>query len=181
MLPDHLHIGPSGEIHVYCGPIHDGDAALATLDSSGNLLRVAPLSGARFSPNSAEPHSPAVASEGHVYVCGHEGDLFAPVSESAYDVVLFNPPYFRGHPLGGLDTAWRSEDVVERFAAELPKHLNADGYGLVVLSSDGDTAAFVEAFRRADLSVDTVAEKNLINEVLTIYRLRPRPTDALSR
>ena len=105
----------------------------------------------------------------------YEGDLFEPVPGRRYDVVLFNPPYFRGRPEAGFDTAWRSEDVVERFAAALPGHLSAAGCALVVLSSDGDTAAFIEAFRRNDLALDVVAEKNLISEVLTVHRLRTRP------
>ena len=51
------------------------------------------------------------------------GDLFAPVQGERFDVVLFNPPYYRGAPRDALDHAWRSPDVIERFAAELADHL----------------------------------------------------------
>src|SRR5207237_3394840 len=51
------------------------------------------------------------------------GDLFAPIHNERFDVVLFNPPYYRGEPSDSLDYAWRSPDVVERFARELPDHL----------------------------------------------------------
>ena len=61
--------------------------------------------------------------------------------------------------------------MVERFAARLPDHLKPAGYALVVLSSDGDPAAFLDAFRRADLTVTATATRHLINETLTIYRL----------
>ena len=105
----------------------------------------------------------------------YEGDLFEPVRGRRYDVVLFNPPYFRGRPTDALDQAWRSDDVVERFAGALPGHLTDDGYALVVLSSDGDSAAFLDAFRRSGLHLDVVARQNLINEVLTIYRLQQSP------
>ena len=101
----------------------------------------------------------------------HHGDLFAPVRGRRFDVVLFNPPYFRGAPQDTFDQAWRSDDVVERFAARLPDHLKPAGYALVVLSSDGDPAAFLDAFRRAGLTITATATRHLINETLTIYRM----------
>ncbi|HLZ08833.1 MAG TPA: class I SAM-dependent methyltransferase, partial [Chloroflexota bacterium] len=45
-----------------------------------------------------------------------EGDLFQPVEGEKFDVILFNPPYYRGEPRDAFDRAWRSHDVVERFA-----------------------------------------------------------------
>ena len=105
----------------------------------------------------------------------YEGDLFEPVHGRRYDVVLFNPPYFRGRPGDAFETAWRSDDVVERFAAALPDHLTPGGYALVVLSSDGDSETFLAAFRQNDFILDVVTRQNLINEVLTIYRLQRAP------
>ena len=101
----------------------------------------------------------------------HHGDLFAPVAGRRFEVVLFNPPYFRGAPQDDLDAAWRSDDVVERFAAALPDHLTPDGHALVMLSSDGDTPAFLEAFHRAGFALDAAVTRNLINETLTLYRI----------
>jgi release factor glutamine methyltransferase len=100
-----------------------------------------------------------------------QGDLFAPVHDRGFDLVLFNPPYFRGRPEGALDQAWRATDVVERFAAGLRDHLRPGGHALVVLSSDGDGAAFLQSFRANGLAIAVVAERDLINEVLTIYKL----------
>jgi len=101
-----------------------------------------------------------------------EGDLFAPVAHERFDVVVFNPPFFRGEPRDLFDRAWRSPDVVERFAAELPRHLTPAGHALVVLSSDGEAPTFLRIFHRAGLSVDEVARRRHLNETLTIYRLR---------
>ncbi|HZD10769.1 MAG TPA: HemK2/MTQ2 family protein methyltransferase, partial [Candidatus Binatia bacterium] len=61
-----------------------------------------------------------------------EGDLFEAVQGEKFDVVLFNPPYFRGTPQPGFDQAWRSEDVVERFAAGLDAHLKTGGSALLI-------------------------------------------------
>lgn len=110
--------------------------------------------------------------EGTVEV--REGDLFAPVTGERFDLVLFNPPYFRGAPRDPLDHAWRSLNVVERFAAELGEHLTPDGSALVVLSTDGETAAFLAAFESNHLDVTIAARQELINETLTVYRLRPK-------
>jgi release factor glutamine methyltransferase len=100
-----------------------------------------------------------------------QGDLFAPVAGERFDVVLFNPPFFHGAPRDALDHAWRGLDVVERFAAQLPQYVTPTGCGLVVLSSDGDTPAFLDAFRANHLQVAIVARRKLINETLTVYRL----------
>lgn len=100
-----------------------------------------------------------------------QGDLFEPVRGETFDVILFNPPFYRGEPRDLLDQAWRSPDVIERFAAEVAEHLQPAGYALVVLSSDGETGAFLEAFRKERLDVTVTARRNLINETLTVYRL----------
>ena len=100
------------------------------------------------------------------------GDLFAPLTPGErFDVVLFNPPYYRGQPRDPLDQAWRSPDVLERFARHLPRVLNPGGYALVVLSSDGEQNAFLDAFRANGLGCQIVAGRDLLNETLTVYRV----------
>lgn len=98
-----------------------------------------------------------------------EGDLFAPVRNERFDLVLFNPPYYRGVPRDARDRAWRSPDVIERFAAGLPDHLSAQGRALVVLSTDGEGAAMLQALDRAGLRYEAVLRKDLGNEVATVY------------
>ncbi|HEX7122457.1 MAG TPA: HemK2/MTQ2 family protein methyltransferase [Gemmatimonadaceae bacterium] len=100
------------------------------------------------------------------------GDLFDAVNGERFDVVLFNPPYFRGEPRDAAEAAWRSVDVVERFAAGLGAHLKPGGHALVVLSTDGDTRGFLRAFQASGLAADVVAERDLVNETLRVYRLR---------
>jgi HemK-related putative methylase len=102
-----------------------------------------------------------------------QGDLFAPVADERFAVVLFNPPFYRGVPRDALDRAWRATDVVERFAAELAGHLSTAGYALVVLSTVGDTPAFLAAFRRHGLIVTREATRDLMNESLMLLRLCP--------
>jgi HemK-related putative methylase len=100
------------------------------------------------------------------------GDLFAPVADRRFDAVLFNPPYYRGTPRDGLDHAWRSTDIPERFAAQLASHLTPDGFALVVVSSDGEPHLFLDQFDRCGLVHRPIAHRDLINEVLTVYEVR---------
>lgn len=100
-----------------------------------------------------------------------EGDLFAPIGDRRFDVIAFNPPFFRGEPRNRLDQAWRSPDVIERFAAGLSQHLTPDGDALVIYSSLADEAALRRAFAAHGLQYEVVAQRDVITEVLTIYRV----------
>ncbi len=100
-----------------------------------------------------------------------EGDLFAPVRGERFDVVLFNPPFFRGQPHGALEQALWSHDVAERFAAGLRPHLVPGGHAVVLLSSDGDVSGFLRAFEDHGFALWTVAERNLGNEVVWAYKV----------
>ena len=103
-----------------------------------------------------------------------QGDLFQPLGERRFDVVLFNPPFFRGQPQDAFDYAWRSEDTVERFAAALGEHLAPGGYALLVLSSDGDAPAFLRCFQQQGFQRRVVARRKLLAETLTVYQFSPR-------
>jgi len=107
----------------------------------------------------------------NVEVDAREGDLFAPVQDDRFDVVLFNPPYYRGVPRNALDHAWRSPDLVERFSAELAAHLTEAGRALLVLSSDGEHNSFLAALDRAGFRSTVVARRDLINETLSVYSI----------
>lgn len=98
-----------------------------------------------------------------------EGDLFAPAAGEIFDLVLFNPPYYRGRPKDMLDVAWRGVDVLERFAAGLPGALGRDGKALIVLSTDGEAADLLRALQENGLTIEAVARRNLGNEIMTVY------------
>ncbi|HVT16931.1 MAG TPA: HemK2/MTQ2 family protein methyltransferase [Thermoanaerobaculia bacterium] len=104
-----------------------------------------------------------------------EGDLFAPVAGERFDLVLFNPPFFRGEPAGDLDRAWRGTDVLERFASGLGAVLKPAGQALVVLSTDGDGQAALRALGELGLAFDVAARRDFGNEVVTVYRLGAGP------
>ncbi len=101
------------------------------------------------------------------------GDLFSGLGRRRFDVVCFNPPFFSGPPRSWLDHAWRSPDVLPRFAEQLPRHLTPSGRALVVLSSVCAPAASLEVFYARGYAAEKVAERRLGYETLALYRLRP--------
>ena len=101
------------------------------------------------------------------------GDLFAPVPTERFDLILFNPPFLRGTPRDDRDRAWRASDVAERFAAGLGAHLKPGGSALVVLSTFGGAAVFLDEFSRHDFAISVLAERHFVNERLAIFRLTP--------
>ena len=101
------------------------------------------------------------------------GDLFAPVLGEKFDLVLFNPPFFRGEPKDLFDMSWRSADVFERFAAGLQDALTSDGRALILLSTDGEAEAMLAALKAHHFHIDVFARRNFYNEVMTIYSARP--------
>jgi release factor glutamine methyltransferase len=102
-------------------------------------------------------------------------DLFAGVQQQRFDLILFNPPFERGPPSNDRDRAWRATDVAERFAADLAAHLKPEGFALVLLSTFGDANAFLHEFHKRDFVVSMLAERQFINERLTIFKLSASP------
>ena len=99
----------------------------------------------------------------------HRGDLFVPVAGQRFDLVMFNPPFFRGVPSDRLDQAWRAPDVIERFAGGLGQVLGPGGEARIVLSTDGEWRAMLEALGSVGLVVRPTVGKDFGNEVLTVY------------
>lgn len=160
--------------------VRDGTSVLDMGTGSGAVAVAAARLGARVLAVDINPHAVRCARINALLngiedrLEARRGDLFAAVGERRFDLVLFNPPYFRGVPRNELDRAWRATDTVERFAAGLPSHLAPGGCALVLLSTDGDAPAFLRAFEAAGLDVEVFARRHLINEVLTVYRFMRR-------
>jgi ribosomal protein L3 glutamine methyltransferase len=72
----------------------------------------------------------------------HRGDLFAPLGDTRYDLIITNPPYVDAEGMAALPPECRAEpklafdggadglDVVRRILREAPEHLTPDG-GLI--------------------------------------------------
>ncbi|HEU4837894.1 MAG TPA: 50S ribosomal protein L3 N(5)-glutamine methyltransferase [Micavibrio sp.] len=104
------------------------NAAVDAVDLSGDALDVA--------RRNVADHE----LEGRVTL--YEGDLFAPVGDKTYDLILTNPPYVDKEGMDGLPAEYRHEpamalaagddgmDIVHRIMAEAKNHLK-DGGGMM--------------------------------------------------
>jgi release factor glutamine methyltransferase len=103
------------------------------------------------------------------------GDLFTPVGVERFDIVLFNPPFLRGAPTEPFEYAFFSTDIADRFAEGLRDHLNTGGYALLLLSSLGETATFLQALRWRGFRIRILVEQDRIMERFTLYQVCPEP------
>lgn len=100
-----------------------------------------------------------------------EGDLFQPVQDEQFDVVIFNPPYLAGEPRSPFERALYASDVIERFGANLAHYLRPAGYALLLLSSLADEAGFLHCLRTQGWTVTEQVATKLPLERLVLYRL----------
>jgi methylase of polypeptide subunit release factors len=99
------------------------------------------------------------------------GDLFGAVRGERFDLVLFNPPFYVGQPQENWEYAWRSTDIVERFARGLSDVLTPEGRALVILSSDAVPA--LETLQCHNLRLQEIWQRNYGNERLAVIEVRP--------
>jgi ribosomal protein L3 glutamine methyltransferase len=91
-----------------------------------------------------------------------QGDLYEPLGERRYDLILSNPPYvnaasmallpaeFRQEPVGALAGGTDGMDLVERILRGAPPHLNPEG--LLVIEIGHEAAHFEAAFARLEFA-----------------------------
>lgn len=102
------------------------------------------------------------------------GDLFEPVVNQKFDVILFNPPFYRGQARDNLDQAWRGEDIFERFSSQLRDMLKPDGQAILVLSSLGRCDDLLQQLRTNEFEIEIVTQMDMLHEIATIYRVRSK-------
>ena len=108
----------------------------------------------------------------------HQGDLFAPLKNRKYDVIITNPPYVDAEAMASLPPEFRHEpemalasgddglDIVRRILMEAPKHLTPEG-GL--LCEFGTGREILEA-EYPDLDFFWVETANSFGEVFWLTR-----------
>jgi HemK-related putative methylase len=97
-----------------------------------------------------------------------QGDLFSALAGERFDLILFNPPFFRGAPRSALDAAWRGDGVIERFAAGLAERLAPGGRALLLVSSAGGADDVLAAHAPANLRLAPLVRRGFAGEVITI-------------
>jgi len=101
-----------------------------------------------------------------------EGDLFKPIAGRVFDLILFNPPFFRGNPRDDLDRAWHGTDILERFATGAGHVLAPGGRITFVLSSHGEGDCLARLLEKERLSVRAIRRRDFGSEILTVFEAR---------
>ena len=119
----------------------------------------------------ARRNADQLADNGRVNV--FHGDLFEPLKPIRYDWILFNPPYYEGRPVDESDYAWRSTDVVSRFAEEVDGWLASNGVLILSLSTEGVCSELVEILKDR-YSITVLRREVWLAEVMSVLALRIR-------
>lgn len=107
------------------------------------------------------------------HIDARQGDLFEPLGDEKFDLIIFNPPFLTGTASTVFEQALYGGDTIARFFNGAQQHLEKDGAVLLLLSTLADTASILSTACRNGFSVDLIAEKHYINESLMLYRLKP--------
>ncbi|NIR48594.1 methyltransferase [candidate division KSB1 bacterium] len=99
------------------------------------------------------------------------GDLFDPVPNEKFDLILFNPPYLKGRPRNYFERALFGEEVIEFFAEQVGRYLRPEGEVFLVLSSQADLSRIQKSFAEHGFKLATVSRRDYFNESLYLYRL----------
>jgi release factor glutamine methyltransferase len=110
------------------------------------------------------------------------GDLLRPI-KGCFDLILFNPPYLPVYETGPEEPSWaggtEGREVMDRFIAQVGKHLSSDGLVLLVQSSLNDLGKTRAMAAREGLRVNVLSRESHFFEtlyVVSLERIRPRRT-----
>ena len=95
-----------------------------------------------------------------------EGNLFAPVGDERFDLVIFNPPYYEGPPRDWAEHAWRGEKVLKKFAEGLGSHLAQSGRALISLSTEMNLAEINAGLIGHGFEIQERRRRRLVGETL---------------
>jgi HemK-related putative methylase len=157
---------------------------------SGILALIAAAQGAEVTATDLNPTAVQCASENvrrngldsEIEVL--EGDLFAPITERDYDVILFNPPYFDKRFNGGYDLAlYGGEELslVRKFASQASSYLDPNGYLLLITSSDSPIGLFLRIFEECNYRLSLLYTKKTLFEEFSIYKFTVRRAEGEKR
>jgi HemK-related putative methylase len=108
-----------------------------------------------------------------------QSDFFSAVRGEKFDVIITNPPYFRGEPQGYAERAYFAGSELDwfvRLAEEAPLHLSTEGKIVMVVGDAAPVSEIMQPFADRGWQIERVAHKHFIAETVVIYELRPAPS-----
>jgi release factor glutamine methyltransferase len=164
-----LQLSGKNVLDIGCG---SGILSLAAARSGGRVIAV------DINPAAVQATEINARRNGlHETIQAVESDLFAGLdhSESKFDYILCNPPFYDGEPRTMTEKAFRGGNgmtFMARLARFGPSFLSPGGAILLVLSSDADLRACLIPFEVHRFEAHVVKVTKLLFETLSIVELR---------
>lgn len=94
--------------------------------------------------------------------------------DGVFDLVFFNPPYLPSAQIEDLtvDGGPTGTEVAVSFLEEAMRALRDEGTVVALLSDEGDIGAFLSYCNSLGLAVESVAEKRVFYETLSVFTIR---------
>lgn len=118
------------------------------------------------------------ALQNHLDVRAVHSDLFDSLGDEKFDVIIINPPYFRGNPVSESDYAWRCGDDFRFFNvlfAQLASHVAPNGIVRMNLSEDCEIETIRDIAKANQFEMQVIVnnralwERNYIFDISTRY------------
>lgn len=102
-----------------------------------------------------------------------KSDIFSNITEQ-FDLALFNPPYVPSEKIKdrAVDGGNNGRELIDRFLADLPQHLNTNGSALLLVSSLNDTSFIIHSHPQFAFSI--MAKNRIFFEELQVLLCRFR-------
>jgi len=104
-----------------------------------------------------------------------ESDLFAKLEgENVYDIITFNPPYYKGEPANDFEMAFKGGEnleVIQRFFESAGKYLTVNGVIYLITSSDSNLNLTEEIIKTYNFKFEVVLREKRIFETFYIYKI----------
>ncbi len=133
-----------------------------------------PLSVQNILENISKNQELLLTNSGEVKVI--QSDLFKNIKQERYDLILLNPPFYRGEIRSESDYAWYCGPDLDFFKglfSSLKHYAHPASTIMMILSQDTEIKQIIEVATQHDVSLECIhREKNLL-EVNYIYRIVP--------
>lgn len=103
------------------------------------------------------------------------GNLFSAIPFSiSYDIIFFNPPYYKGTPANDFERAFKGGDnyeVIGEFLKTAREYLSSEGYICMIISSDMGLNDFINLAVSYSYKFEILLQKEKLFETFYIVKL----------
>jgi len=104
-----------------------------------------------------------------------ESNLFFELKENlSFDIITFNPPYYKGEPANDFEMAFKGGENLETikvFFENADKYLNDNGIIYLITSSDSNLSLTEEIIKTNNFKFEVVLRKKRFCETFYIYKI----------